>query len=357
MRKKTLQNVKSEYFLSVIFILLIISPATLAFGQGKEGGGGATAELDYENPDEAYEKDPGYEEDKPQFKEIDFESYDKPIEYTVALWLNNVGKIDKEAGVYELDFYYIVESEDVNFLEVGPPPVAFINSKTVKSDSAYTEEHYHEERIRGIFFNTLTFDEYPFEKLELTVEVEPDMPFHVDNAVFIVGEELSGIDPIVNVVGWELRDPTFEVVDHSYENWYDFSKFTTTIHIERSFTGALMKTFLPVTIIAGLSLLIFFIPENYTPRIYLTAPLLLALVFLHRGALGELPTLSHMTIFDKVMVIYYAIMANSIISLAIQMRIHILEKNQEKIKKVNKIMLMYVPILVSVLVLILFGTG
>lgn len=120
-----------------------------------------------------------------------------------------------------------------------------------------------------------------------------------------------------------------------------------------------MKTFLPVTVIAGISLLIFYIPENFTPRIYLTAPLLLALVFLHRGALAELPTLSHMTIFDKVMVIYYALLANSILSLAIQMRIHVnpdlsLEIKHKRINIVNKAMLYLVPVIIGVLGIMLF---
>ena len=43
--------------------------------------------------------------------------------------------------------------------------------------------------------------------------------------------------------------------------------------------GNALKTFFSVIIIVGISLMIFFIPEHYTPRIYLTAPLLLADVY------------------------------------------------------------------------------
>jgi hypothetical protein len=324
-----------------------------SFGTGEDTGGGGEIHLDYEDKyDEEHTiEDTHTVESK---KEMDFTSLETPVKYKIGIWLNNVGKIEKESGVYELDFWYFVESDDVNFLEVGVPSITFVNGKSIKSDTTFTDEHYHEERIRGTFFNKLDWKAYPFEQVDLNIEMEPDMPYHIENAVFTLDVNKTGIDEQVNVVGWEIRNPTFEIVEHNYEDWHSFSRFVATIHIERTVTGALLKTFLPATVIVGVSLLIFYIPENFTPRIYLTAPLLLALVFLHRGALSELPTLSYMTIFDKVIVIYYAIMANNIISLAIQMKFHTLNKDPILIKKINRYMLLIVPGIVLALVVLLF---
>ena len=61
--------------------------------------------------------------------------------------------------------------------------------------------------------------------------------------------------------------------------------------------------------------MIFWIPENFTPRIYLTAPLLLSLVYLHRATVGEIPSVGYMTMFDKIMTIYYVLFLNSLVSL------------------------------------------
>lgn len=207
----------------------------LSFGTGESAGGSGHVELDYDdhNPLEeaqTHSGDPA-SETNPVHKEIDFDSFAEPIKYRTAIWLNNVGKIDKEAGVYELDFWYIIESDDVNFLEVGTPPIGFINSKTVKMDSEYTEEHYHEVRVRGIFFNVLDFSDYPFEKLDLTIEIEPDMPYHVENAIFTVDEDLFGVDEKVNVIGWELKEPSSKVLTHDYENWHSFSRYVIDIYL------------------------------------------------------------------------------------------------------------------------------
>ncbi len=332
-----------------IFLLALIIPIPLSFAAGEGGGSSGGVHLDYEDNEELEEDTP-----KKDQKEIDFSLLETPVKYKVGVWINNVGKIEKESGVYELDFWYFVMSDDVNFLEVGYPSISFVNGKSFKSDSEYTDEHYHEERVRGTFFNKLLWNNYPFEKVDLNIEIEPDMPYHLENAVFVLDTDKTGVDGKVNVIGWEIKNPNFEVLDHDYDDWYSFSRLVATIPLERSVTGALLKTFLPVTVIVSISLLIFYIPENFTPRIYLTAPLLLALVFLHRGALGELPTLSYMTIFDKVMVIYYAIMANSILSLAIQMKLHTLNKGQIVIRKVNRYMLFLVPGIALVLAVLLF---
>ena len=66
----------------------------------------------------------------------------------------------------------------------------------------------------------------------------------------------------------------------------EFSRLVVTFEIWHELLGIFLRTILPVFIITGISLIIFFIPENFTPRIYLTAPLLLAMVYLHQGMLG-----------------------------------------------------------------------
>ncbi len=336
------------------FILLIFSgtiPVALA-GGGDNGGGGDAVQLDYDSINEFKEEELSVTKNPLNF--IDLASLDEPIEYRVAIWLNNVGKIEKESGVYELDFWYTVSSDDVNFLEVGIPPVTFTNSKVTHLESDYMEEHYYEVRVRGTFFNVLDWSLFPFEKIELNVEIEPNSPYFIENTVLIVDEELIGIDDKVNVVGWKLLEPVFEIDTHEYENYGSFSRFVAAIPIERSTTGAILKTIFPVLMITGVSMLIFLIPKNFSSRIYLTAPLLLAVVFLHRGSLGELPTLDYMTVFDKFMIIVYALFANSILTLAIQMKFDIGDKDDVKVRKVNMVMLYMIPVIIGILAVALF---
>ncbi len=139
-----------------------------------------------------------------------------------------------------------------------------------------------------------------------------------------------------------------EVTDFFYDEQDTFSRYSAHYFVERSIIGSFVKNLFPVIMITGLSLLIFFIPENFTPRIYLTAPLLLSLVYLHQGVLKEIPPVGYLTIFDNVMLINYTLFINAIGSLALQMRVHVTTKNPTTIKKINSTMRYFIPIIIGV---------
>ncbi len=111
-------------------------------------------------------------------------------------------------------------------------------------------------------------------------------------------------------------------LDDEDDSPYVWSWLNAEYLVERSITGSTIKYIIPISIITGLSLTVFLVRGNYTPRIYLTASLLLSLVYLHQGALDEIPPVGYMTIFDKVMTINYALFVNAILSLVFQMRYH-----------------------------------
>jgi len=269
---------------------------------------------------------------------------DSPTEYTVAVLLQNVGKVDRDVGQYWVDFWIDVTAEGVDFTK-DPPSFDFVNGKDLDIGDEYIEEGYWEARVQGTFFNEMDFRDYPFETIDLKVEVEPALPNDVTRVVFVIDPD-SGTDSEANVPGWEMAEATIDVSEHVYDEGEPaFSRVTAVFPIERSVLGSIMVTFLPITLVAGISLIVFFIPENYTPRIYLTAPLLLSLVYLHTGALKGLPPLGYMTIFDYIAVIYYALFVNSILSLGVQMRFQTLKKHDLVVKS-NRIQLYLVPIII-----------
>ncbi len=273
----------------------------------------------------------------------------------VGILLNNIGKIDMKAGEYEADFWYVIWSDDVNFIEDGLPPVGFPNGFVKQISSEYIEEHYYEVRMIGMFFANMDLSLFPFETIPLTIEVEPDTPCYTDSIVFEYDADTSGVDSRAYVPGWNIGDVSFEAMEHYYEG-YDltYARFVAQFDIERPLTSSVMNILFPVFMITALSVMVFWIPENYTPRIYLSAPLLLALVYLHTGAMKDLPPLAYLTIYDKVMFINFALFANTILSLALQMRFHV--NGQELlIKKVNSIQRYLIPVIALVLGLILWN--
>jgi len=270
----------------------------------------------------------------------------EPDEYVIGITLANVGQIDRKNGEYFLDFWVYIESENQDFIK-NPPKLEFLNGQINKISSEYVESEYYEARINGNFHNNMDFHNFPFEEITLKISIEPSIPQNIDRVRFSSDEFSSVIDDAANIPGWDMLKPEFMIVKHQYDD-DTYSRFIVEYGAEKPILGTALRTLLPVTIITAISLIIFFIPENFTPRIYLTAPLLLALVYLHTSNLDYLPPLGYLTVFDKIMIIYYALFVNSILTLGIQMRIHVTHKDDQKIKKVNNIQLILVPVIIVV---------
>jgi len=271
-----------------------------------------------------------------------------PINFDVSILLINVGTIDKNQGSYELDFWYTIISEDIDFTKIPPPEIDFTNGIIEERSSQFTEEHYYEERIRGKFFGEMDFRNFPFETIVLDVELEPVRPWTISHGVFNVDPD-SGIDYTANVPGWILEKSNFEVVNHSYEDEEEtYSRFMANFTVERSSVSSFLKSLLPVLLITGLSISIFWVPENFTPRIYLTAPLLLALIYFHQNALNTIPPLGYMTLFDKIMIIVYSLLGNSILAIVVQMRLQTKYNDKKKTEKANSIMRYFLPIIMAI---------
>ena len=268
-----------------------------------------------------------------------------PVNFDVAILLINVGEINKYRGTYELDFWYTIISEDIDFTEIPPPKIDFTNGRIDEASSTYVEEHYFEERVRGTFYGSMDFRNFPFEKIILDVELEPVRPWTVSQGVFHVDPD-SGVDITANVPGWEMGEPDFRIEEHTYEEDEEtYSRYVGTFVVERSPLGSFMKTIFPVTIITVISLISFWIPENFSARIYLTTPTLLALVFLHMSNLEQLPPLGYLTIFDKIMVPFYALFLANIVTIGMQMRLYHY-KQVEKAIHFNKIMRYLIPVII-----------
>ena len=263
------------------------------------------------------------------------ERYDKSFDGPPHIWnsgllLTRIGEINKVAGSYEADFWFfieIMEENDPTDFTVDPPRFNFINGKNLTFESESIEPHYYEVLVRGVFFNSMDFSKFPYESLSLKFVVEPTgIENNIQNVRFVLDPN-SGIDSSAVVPGWETGEFILSLEDHHYDDdensLYVWSWLNAEYFVERSIIGSTIKYILPISIITGLSLTVFLIRGNYTPRIYLTAPLLLSLVYLHQGALDEIPPVGYMTIFDKIMTINYALFVNAILSLVFQMRYHV----------------------------------
>jgi len=261
--------------------------------------------------------------------------------YTIGTYLLNVGKIDLQNGAYDLDFYIWIKSDDANFIE-SKPKIEFMNGKATV-EPITVDKNYYEARVKGVFQKNMDFRNYPFEKILLTVEIEgiEDMK----SFEFVPDLEETGVDDLVNIPGWNLKSTNSDVSIHKYSDGAEFSRYVFSLEMERFPLSSFLKTMLPVIIITTIAMLAFWMsPTNFTARIGLGASTLLAAVAAHLNAANQLPPIGYLTLFDKIMIIAYALFLNNLLSMVIQMRL-IDHKREEEAVKVNAKMRKAIPVI------------
>jgi len=270
--------------------------------------------------------------------------------YELGIYVLNVGKIDLQTGTYDLDFYLWIKSKDGNF-DKAPPKIEFMNGRAVM-EPIRIEPNYYESRVKGVFQKNMNFKNYPFEMIQLTVEVEG---INDNKTLDIVADtNETGIDNLVNIPGWNLKESNIFVTEHEYPDNTTFSRLVFSIDIERFPLSSFLKTIFPVLIITTIAMLAFWMsPSNFTARIGLGASTLLAAVAAHLNASGQLPPIGYLTLMDKIMIIAYSLFLNNLLSMVIQMRL--IDHNKEKEAEIiNSKMRKSIPIIIIIIFMILF---
>jgi len=267
--------------------------------------------------------------------ETDKQKTVEPIIYDSGIILMNIGELNEIDGQYWLDFFFYIKSDKVDFTQ-NIPELVFMNARDIELGDPHITQNYYEIRVKGQFFTQLDFYDYPYEKHMLVVEIEPKIPY--DKTRFVFGNTPeTHIDPDLGISSnLKMIDVTSESVTHTYFDGLEFSRMISTFVVGAEPVGTTLRTVLPVTIIVGISLTLFFIPGNFIPRLIIIPPLLLATVFWHQTDLQLLPNLGYMTTFDRLMLMYYALFVNNILSLVVQIRASEIYEDQNKVKKYNR---------------------
>ncbi|CAE6487840.1 MAG: hypothetical protein QXE84_04890 [Candidatus Nitrosotenuis sp.] len=275
-------------------------------------------------------------------QEPDILHSDVQKKYEIGIYLLNVGKVDLQTGSYDLDFYMWIKSNEADFTQ-SKPKFEFMNGR-VTTEVLTVEPNYYEVRVKGNFLKNMNFQKYPFEQLFLTVEVEGIDD--IDKMVFVPDADATGIDKLVNIPGWRLVSSDSTITEHQYPDEKSYSRYIFSITIERFFLSSFLKTIFPVLIITTIAMLAFWMsPTNFTSRIGLGASTLLAAVAAHLNAANQLPPIGYLTLFDKIMIIAYALFLNNLLSMVIQMRL-IDHDQKEDAVRVNARMRKLMPVII-----------
>ncbi|MCS4541453.1 MAG: hypothetical protein HY929_03900 [Euryarchaeota archaeon] len=274
----------------------------------------------------------------PANSQSSFSEPSQPVE--VGIWLVNIEKFELSTGSYNIDFYLWFKWQG----NLSPKNYEFMNGRTTSIDTRVDRSDYTEFRIRGTFLKTLSFKNYPFDEHVLTIEIE-DKLNPIENLVYVPDLKESGIDPSINIPGWNLKEWSVNVVKHQYPGNETYSRFIFEFVLARSTLSSVLKTVVPILIITCIAMLAFVIsPANFGQRIGLGVTTLMSAVAFHLALSGQIPPIGYLTLADKIMLTVYALFLYSLATTARIMRL-VDQKQMEKAEEINKKAIKLVPII------------
>ncbi|MGC8816868.1 MAG: hypothetical protein ACP5PX_03565 [Candidatus Hadarchaeum sp.] len=274
----------------------------------------------------------------------------EPSVVKVGVWINSIEKVDTPTQTFTVDFYLWFKYRDIR------PDIEFLRG-TPRMDLVTEEEreneNYLEYRVRGAYVQPFDFKDFPLDEHFLSISLE-DKNHNISELVFEPDVEESGIDPSLEVAGWDVKDFRIFVTEHAYPG-ETYSQLNFGLTVYRSKLSAILKNFLPIIIITLISLLTFAISiKNFGQRVGICVSTLMSAVAYHIAALSGLPALGYLTLFDRIMLVVYTVFLYNLLVSVQGMRL-VEAGKAEQAEKFEVRMQNLLPVLIFVLSIIYIG--
>jgi len=263
-----------------------------------------------------------------------------PANVKVGVYVLNLGKLDTSTGTFTIDFYLILSSDK----PVTIDKFEFSNGRATSLEKSVDDPLDKFYRIQATLGNTLNLSRYPFDRHQLTIELE-DKEQTINALVYQVSREDSGLDPAVKLAGWNITGWDAVVNQHYYAPWQTtFSKYIFSIDIQRSDLAAILKTILPAFIIVVVGLLSLVLsPDKIIPRLTLNTGAFTSAVLFHLNMTSSLPPLGYLTLGDRFMIFNYLALSLALISTLVAL--YFVDKKQNAAaNRIHLIALIVVPV-------------
>lgn len=263
-----------------------------------------------------------------------------PTRVKVGVYVLNISKFDTASGSFNADFYLSFTSDNSS----NPGAFEFSNGRATSLDKSVDEPDMKFYRIQASLADNLNLSRYPFDRHNITIELE-DKEQTVNSQVYEVSREDSGLDPAVQISGWELDGWNAAVNEHYYAPYgTTFSRYVFSMQIHRSVTAAILKTILPALTILLVGLLSLVLsPDKIIPRLTLSSASLTAIVLFHLNMTSSLPPLAYLTFGDRFMLFNYVALALATISTLVALY-YVDKKRTVAADRIHNLALIIVPV-------------
>ena len=300
----------------------------------------------------------------------------------VGIYLIRAGALDITTGAIDVDFYIEftcpAKCEDKADFEVINGSV---KSKILLDDAE--KETTPTYRVSATVFQEVNLRKYPFDNHDIKIVIESSN-YPSDQVEYVVNEEKTAVDKYVFILGWNIdpKDHAAKIVDQYYAPWDShYTRYEFTTHLTKPSLTGWLKGLLPaVIIVLGALFALFITTKNVGNRVAIITSALVASVLYHMNFTSRVPPIGYLTFADTFMIINYLIL---LISLSLTIWIirvdsapdkpapAVPEKKpteapapqpaapsrQELIARVNKLELIYIPVLWLVLQIMNYEIG
>jgi len=289
-----------------------------------------------------------------------------PLSPTVIkadLYLENIGKVDFAAGVYEAELIVVVQTDP---LQAFQPKFELLNGtiKTEKGEARIDEQESSDEKERIFQFKAeISFDpdfrRFPLDDQDLSIVLTLENASTDRIQLVALGDpDDERLGEKARIAGWELdEDAPVVGEDITVEGATKTPTLTLPLSMMRTRFPSLLKTFFPLTIMLLISMLGLGMGISVIgPRISLMTGTLLGAAMFHINALNALPPVGYLTLADKIFIAtYFSVLLNAVFS--IQMS-RAKEVNQDALVKARaQLAIRVVPAATALLLLVAMATS
>jgi hypothetical protein len=236
----------------------------------------------------------------------------KVADVRVGIVINDITNYDIHTGSYVADFYLSLTSEK----DMPSMDLMFPNGKPDEKQVIADKPTFKLYRFTGTFTTPPDLRKYPFDRQQLTIQVEENTE-GIDQIRLVPDQEHTHLEAGFEVIGWDVVHIEAVSIVHNYPDRFDhddlyYGRYEFRLGIERYGTSAVFTVYVPAIIIVLISLMGMWVPfENVDVRANAGAPMLAAAVLFHFALISALPAVSYLTRADKLMIgVYFSLFLN-----------------------------------------------
>lgn len=290
---------------------------------------------------------------------------EQPIIVKYGLYIKKISPDFKE-GKFNAQFYWWIkfkndstksrisndEIMNLEYVNCFDCEVGSIKNEIQEKRDLGNNEYYYTGLHQGTFYFNPDFRAYPFDVQSLNISLESSL-FQAEQ-LKIVPDTNSYISSEQDSKFWALsfdliqdKNATFnfhqtkistglgiyqtDFGDPEFEPKTAYSRITTTVLIDRSFTPYISKLMIPLFIILLLVYYVFFIPaDKIDIAAGLTVTSLLSAIAFQLSVVGEMPEIGYIIYMDKIFYSCYFLIA---VSMAQSLLTYYLNESEEPYKK------------------------